>query len=147
MPQLILIGSRGWFDGRLRNLIDMATTAGSLRYLGYVQNDVLAHLYARCTMFVMPSLYEGFGIPILEAQACGAPVVHGTHASMAEAAGGLGVEVEPTVAGIRSMLEQFAAGELPLACRDVASDCEDERTASRRIVAGHCRCMEREEAG
>ena len=133
LPPLILIGSRGWFDGRLRDLIDMATEAGSLRYLGYVQNEVLAHLYARCAMFVMPSLYEGFGMPILEAQACGAPVVHGTHPSMAEAAGGLGVQVDPTVAGIRGMLERFARDELPLACRDVAADCDDERTASRRM--------------
>ncbi len=133
LPQLVLVGSRGWFDGPLQTLIDKATAAGVLRYLGYVANDTLAHLYARCTMFVMPSLYEGFGMPILEAQASGAPVVHGTHASMVEAGGHLGLTVETTIAGLRDMFKRLAREELPLTCRRPDPDIDNAAQAAQRM--------------
>lgn len=133
LPQLVLVGSRGWFDGPLQTLIDMATAAGALRYLGYVSNETLAHLYARCTMFVMPSLYEGFGMPILEAQTSGAPVVHGTHASMVEAGAHQGLTVEPTVSGLRGMLESLSRDELPLTCRLPDPVSADASLASRQM--------------
>jgi glycosyltransferase involved in cell wall biosynthesis len=117
LPPLVLAGGRGWFEGPLRSFLDPAIAAGRVIDLGYVDNEALAELYARCTMFVLPSIYEGFGLPLLEAQACGAPVLHGSHASMVEAAGGVGVAVEPTVAGLRDALAAFGRGELPLACR------------------------------
>jgi glycosyltransferase involved in cell wall biosynthesis len=85
--------------------------------LGYVPTDELVALYATCHAFVMPSLYEGFGMPLLEAQLCGAPVVHGDHAAMHEAAGGLGVATGTDTASLHATLRALARGEAPLACR------------------------------
>lgn len=133
LPLLVLVGSRGWFNGELQTLIDRVAERGALRYLGYVANDKLAHLYARCEMLVMPSLYEGFGMPILEAQACGAPVVHGPHGSMEEAAGHLGIRVDGTVAGMRRMLEASAAGELALTCRRPEAIQDNAVSAASRM--------------
>jgi len=79
----------------------------------------------------MPSIYEGFGLPLLEAQLCGAPVLHGSHASMSEAAGGLGVAFEPSAEGLREMLAGLAEGRLPLACR-LPSAIENDADRSAR---------------
>ena len=117
LPPLVLAGGRGWLDTPLRSLLDPAIATGTVVDLGYVADDELAELYGRCDLFVLPSVYEGFGMPLLEAQACGAPVLHGAHASMVEASGGVGVAVDATVAGLRAALEAFARGELPIACR------------------------------
>ncbi|MFZ3374282.1 MAG: hypothetical protein WA183_01875, partial [Chthoniobacterales bacterium] len=64
-----------------------------------------------------PSIYEGYGMPITEAQYCGAAVIHGNHASMVEASSGFGYAFDPTRAGIREMLLNYARHELPLSCR------------------------------
>lgn len=133
LPPLVLVGGRGWFNEKLQGLIDRVAESGSLHYLGYVANDKLAHLYARCSMLVMPSLYEGFGMPILEAQACGAPVVYGPHGSMGEAAGGIGICVDGSVPGLRRALEEFARNELPLACRRLLATDNDAQVSADRM--------------
>lgn len=133
LPLLVLVGGRGWFNEKLQLLIDRLTERGSLRYLGYLANDKLAHLYARCSMLVMPSLYEGFGMPVLEAQASGAPVVHGPHGSMGEAAGGMGICVDGSVSGLRHVLEEFSRGELPLTCRRLEATENDAQASAERM--------------
>ena len=117
LPPLVVVGGRGWADDRIVALIERAGASGAVRFLGFVPNGVLPHLYTRCRAFVMPSVYEGFGMPLLEAQLCGAPVVHGTHPSMREAAGPCGVVVEPSFDGLCRMLDDLANASLPLACR------------------------------
>jgi glycosyltransferase involved in cell wall biosynthesis len=114
---LALAGLRGWHDKALARLIERAIERGLVVRLGYVPADELVALYAACHAFVMPSIYEGFGMPLLEAQLCGAPVVHGHHASMCEAAGGLGVVSATDSASLRQTLLAVARGEAPLACR------------------------------
>lgn len=116
LPPLVIAGGRGWLDARLHKVLAAAPT-DRIRWLGFVPTELLVHLYARCRAFVMPSLYEGFGIPLLEAQLCRAPVVHGEHRSMIEASGGLGVTVSPTPEGLRRALFDLAKGELPLVSR------------------------------
>ncbi len=64
--------------------------------LGVVSDDELVSLYSATTCFVFPSLYEGFGLPPLEAMACGAPVVASDRASLPEVVGDAGMLVEPT---------------------------------------------------
>jgi glycosyltransferase involved in cell wall biosynthesis len=81
---LVLAGFRGWADDammrRLRSLADF-------RYAGYVSDQDLAHLYNLASVFVYPSLYEGFGLPPLEAMACGAPVAASRAGSLPEVLG------------------------------------------------------------
>jgi glycosyltransferase involved in cell wall biosynthesis len=75
--------------------------------LGYVDKAELRRLYAGAAAFLYPSIYEGFGLPIIEAMACGAPVVTSRTASAPEIAGGAAILVDPfTVESIESGLEQ-----------------------------------------
>jgi glycosyltransferase involved in cell wall biosynthesis len=133
VPPLVIVGGQGWRDAGLRKALHDAGPSGRVRYLGFVPNEELRHLYARCHAVVMPSIYEGFGMPLLEAQLCGAPVLHGSHASMSEAAGGLGVVFEPSAAGLREMLVGLAGGRLALACRLPSAIENDADRSARRL--------------
>jgi glycosyltransferase involved in cell wall biosynthesis len=117
LPLLVLVGGNGWMNSDILDRVQNAVDRGHVRRLGFVEEDVLPALYAACDVFFMPSLYEGFGMPIVEAQLCGTPVVHGSHGSMIEAGGGIGVAVDPDSAGIERIMEQICANEAPLACR------------------------------
>ena len=68
----------------------------SVRELGYVPEEDLPGLYAGAAAFAMPSLYEGFGLPCLEAMACGAPVVASNRAALPETCGDAALLVDPT---------------------------------------------------
>jgi glycosyltransferase involved in cell wall biosynthesis len=85
--ELLVAGARGWGDVQVEG--------DGIRLLGEVQDDELARLYrgARCVAYV--SLYEGFGLPVLEAMACGAPVVAGRNEASEEIAGSAAVLVDP----------------------------------------------------
>ena len=66
-----------------------------MRFLGFVPDQTLAVLYRLASVFVFPSLFEGFGLPVVEAMACGTPVVASTHPSLDEACGDAAVRVDP----------------------------------------------------
>ena len=84
---LLVAGAAGWGDVRVEG--------DGVRWLGEVRDEELARLYrgARCVAYV--SLYEGFGLPVLEAMACGAPVLAGRSAALEEISGGAAVLVDP----------------------------------------------------
>lgn len=117
LPMLVLVGGDGWREASIKIVVAQAEVDGLVRRLGYIPSEDLPGLYASCEVFLMPSIYEGFGMPLIEAQLCGAPVIHGTHASMVEAAGGLGVQVGPLQADLEAVLDALAEGRCPLACR------------------------------
>ena len=139
LPRLVIVGDRGWFDTRLHTVLAHPALADRIRWLGFVPTESLVHLYARCQAFVMPSLYEGFGIPLLEAQLCRAPVVHGDHRSMVEAAGGVGVAVSTSPEGLRRALWELAEGRLPLVSRlpaAIRNDAADSAGRLWRLMTG-----------
>ena len=70
--------------------------ADGVRALGYVDDEELPPLYRGAAAFVFPSLFEGFGIPVVEAMACGIPAVVSSHASLDEASGDAAIRVDPT---------------------------------------------------
>jgi alpha-1,3-rhamnosyl/mannosyltransferase len=113
-PPLILVGPPGW---RNREILDGAAGAApGVRYLGYVPPEELAALMAGCSAFVMPSLYEGFGLPVLEAMASGVPVVTSRGGALEEVAGDAAVLVDPRdresiALGIASVLDDAARRE------------------------------------
>jgi glycosyltransferase involved in cell wall biosynthesis len=74
-PQLVVVGAEGWLMDELFAFIKESALNDRLRLTGYLDDDDLRALYSSCTMFVYPSIYEGFGLPPLEAMACGAPVI------------------------------------------------------------------------
>jgi glycosyltransferase involved in cell wall biosynthesis len=85
--ELRVVGARGWGG--------VEAAGDGVRWLGRVPDEELARLYRGAAVTAYPSLYEGFGFPILEAMACGAPVVTSRGGSMEEVAGGAAVLVDP----------------------------------------------------
>jgi glycosyltransferase involved in cell wall biosynthesis len=86
-PPLVLAGAKGWY---YQDLFDRVRTLGlerSITFAGYVRDEDQPLWYAAAKLFVYPSLYEGFGLPVAEALACGAPVVTSNVSSLPEAAG------------------------------------------------------------
>jgi glycosyltransferase involved in cell wall biosynthesis len=84
---LYMVGPRGWFSGDLAQLISARGLSDRLRRIDAQPLPVRAALYAGASAFVFPSFAEGFGLPIVEAMACGAPVVTSNRSSMPEVAG------------------------------------------------------------
>lgn len=83
---LVLVGYRGWSSDGIHERIQAAEQEGWLRYLDYIDNDTLPFIYAGARLFTFPSLYEGFGLPVLEAMASGVPVVCSNASSLPEVA-------------------------------------------------------------
>ncbi len=94
LPPLVLAGP---WDPRYPQPRQEAQDLGdAVRFLGPVAEEDLAGLYSGCTAFLFPSLYEGFGLPVLEAMACGAAVICGSRSSLPEVAGDAALSVDPT---------------------------------------------------
>jgi glycosyltransferase involved in cell wall biosynthesis len=74
-PQLVICGQEGWLTDELFSRIRKSGVEDRLQFTGYLTDEDLRALYSSCRAFVYPSLYEGFGLPPLEAMACGAPVI------------------------------------------------------------------------
>jgi glycosyltransferase involved in cell wall biosynthesis len=94
--QVVIAGGRGWLEDAIYQALDTFNMRDHVRFIGYVDDADLPALYsaATCTSFV--SLYEGFGLPILESMACGTPVVTSNVSSLPEVAGGAALMVDPT---------------------------------------------------
>jgi alpha-1,3-rhamnosyl/mannosyltransferase len=92
---LVLIGYHGWRSEQLHARIEAAMADGWARYLGFVEADELPLIYAGARVFVFPSLYEGFGLPVLEAMASGIPVVCSNASTLPEVAGDAAAMCEP----------------------------------------------------
>ncbi len=92
---LVLCGYRGWGSEALHERFAAGTREGWLVYLGYVPDEMLPVLVAGARLFVYPSLYEGFGLPLLEAMASGVPVLHSRIAALDEVAGTAGAAFAP----------------------------------------------------
>jgi glycosyltransferase involved in cell wall biosynthesis len=91
--QLVCAGPYGWLCANVERLIDRLQLRDQVRFTGYVSFADLPALYTMAEMFVFPSVYEGFGLPVIEAMACGTPVITADVAALTEVAGGAAVHV------------------------------------------------------
>ncbi len=106
-PALVLCGRRGWKSDALHAAFDRAAAAGWLHHPGYVDDDALAALYQGALAVVCPSLYEGFGLPLVEGMAAGTPVVASDISVFREVAGEAAVfaPVNDSAAWKRALVE------------------------------------------
>ncbi|KAB2852231.1 MAG: glycosyltransferase family 4 protein, partial [Anaerolineae bacterium] len=92
---LILGGGRGWMYDEIFATITQHKLADTVHVPGFVDAEALVWWYNAAEAFVYPTLFEGFGIPIVEAMACGTPVIASNTSSLPEAAGKAGVLLPP----------------------------------------------------
>ncbi|RUU12462.1 glycosyltransferase family 1 protein [Mesorhizobium sp. USDA-HM6] len=105
---LVIVGGSGWKQTSLADDVRRGGLERNVIFTGFVDDRTLATLYANCLFLAMPSFYEGFGFPIIEAQSFGKPVLTSNASSMPEVAGGSGVLVDPRDPGaIASALGQL----------------------------------------
>ncbi|MEN5274440.1 glycosyltransferase [Stenotrophomonas lactitubi] len=134
---LVVVGASGWLNDDLRKV--MKSAGAKVKVLGYVPIQDLPALYSRATAFVYPSLYEGFGLPVVEAMACGTPVITSANSSLQEIAEGAGLLLQDPLdpAEMTRALERISqdsayAQQLVQAGRERAT-----RYSLQNQVAGH----------
>jgi len=110
---LVLTGKETWFTPKVREAARACGFASRIHFTGFVSDEDLLQLYNACDCFVFPSFYEGFGLPILEAMACGRAVACSNTSSMPEVADGAGLLFDPR-----------QTGEITRALRDILLDAE-----------------------
>jgi glycosyltransferase involved in cell wall biosynthesis len=94
-PPLVIVGKRGWLSASFFAALEACPARKGVILTGYVPDPDLPAIYSAATAFVFPSLYEGFGLPPLEAMACGTPVVCTRVSSMPEVVGDVALLVDP----------------------------------------------------
>lgn len=94
-PPLVIAGAKGWGDHPIAALIEQRNLQNRIHIPGFVPDELLPDLYAGAEMFIYPSIYEGFGLPPLEAMACGAPVITSNCSSLPEVTGDAALLIDP----------------------------------------------------
>jgi glycosyltransferase involved in cell wall biosynthesis len=122
---LVIVGKKGWLYDDILAAPKTYHVESRVKFLEYVPDSDLALLYAHAVCFVMPSLYEGFGFPVLEAMAYGCPVVVSRTSSLPEIAGESGIYVDP------EDIESIAHGLV------TALTSRGSREEKERIEKGH----------
>lgn len=126
--QLVIAGAKGWLTDDLFSQIKTSSITDRVRFTGYLPDDDLCALYSSCRAFVYPSLYEGFGLPPLEAMACGAPVIASNIPSIAEVTG--------------SVAHLVAAEDVDALAHSIAALLKDEGARRHLSAAGLKRAAE-----
>jgi glycosyltransferase involved in cell wall biosynthesis len=126
LPQvLVLVGQVGWLAEEAEREIERASRAGDVRVLGYVPDGDLPPLFAAAQAFLFPPLYEGFGLPVVEAMAVGTPVLTSSTSALAEVAGDAALLVDPEDE------QQIAEGIVRLAGEEALRETLRERGLKR----------------
>lgn len=120
---LVIAGRKGWLCGEILETSARLQVQERVRFLDYVPQEELAALYAGAAAFIMPSLYEGFGLPVLEAMACGTPVACSNTSSL------------PEVGGEAALL--FAPQNVGTIASAIARLVEDPAERARRVELGY----------
>jgi len=92
---LVFVGKETWYSPELHRAVEQSTVRDRVQFTGFVDDDDLVHFYGACDLFVFPSFYEGFGLPILEAMACGRAVACSRMTAMPEVANAAGILFDP----------------------------------------------------
>ncbi len=125
---LVLAGGRGWLMDDFEKVIDDLGLRQDVLLLGYVEDEVLQWLYQNCFAFIYPSLFEGFGLPVIEAMSQGAPVIVSNTTSLPEIVDSAGLLVNPLQEDeIFQAMLKLSTGEVS---REVLKDMAIRRAAA-----------------
>ncbi len=113
---LVLVGANGWKNRSIREAIKRSEYKADIRILGYVPEKHKTALYRGAEVFLFPSFYEGFGLPVLEAMACGVPVITSFTSSLPEIVKDAGLLIDPfnvndVTAALRVLLDENGSEE------------------------------------
>lgn len=126
--RLVFVGKETWYSKELHRAVQKSGIAERVHFTGFVEDADLVQFYGACDLFVFPSFYEGFGLPILEAMACARAVASSNTTAMPEVADGAGILFDPN-----------STEEMVRAIRDILIDAELrtrlERLGSQRASA------------
>lgn len=97
LPRLVIGGSKkyGWKNRKIYELMDRLKLKESVIFTGFVEHQDLPVMYSMAKLFILPSLFEGFGLPVIEAMACGTPVITSNTSSLPEISGDAAVLINP----------------------------------------------------
>lgn len=138
--KLVIVGARKWKSTPVFEVVQRLQLEEYVHFTGFVEEADLPALYNGADLFVFPSLYEGFGLPVLEAMACGIPVVTSNTSSLPEVAGDAALLVDPMdVEAIAAAMQQVLsdpglAAELRRRGLEQASKFSWERTARETLA-------------
>ncbi len=118
--RLVFVGKETWYSKELHKAVLRSNVAGRVHFTGFVEDPDLLHFYGACDLFVFPSFYEGFGLPILEAMACGRAVACSSATAMPEVANAAGILFDP-----------YSVPEMARAIGDVLLDDEMRQRLER----------------
>jgi glycosyltransferase involved in cell wall biosynthesis len=130
---LAVVGVQGWLSGEIPSLVEELRLTDRVHFLGRAPDEDLLHLYNAATVMAHPAFYEGFGLPPLEAMACGTPVVVSNASSLPEVVGDSGLLVEP---------EDVEAWAVAL-WRVFADDALREELSQKALARSRCFSWER----
>jgi glycosyltransferase involved in cell wall biosynthesis len=119
--RLVFVGKETWYSKELHRAVMRSSVAGRVHFAGFVEDSDLLQFYGACDLFVFPSFYEGFGLPILEAMACGRAVACSSATAMPEVANAAGILFDP-----------YSVPEMARAIGDVLLD-EEMRVRLERL--------------
>ncbi|NDJ76575.1 MAG: glycosyltransferase family 4 protein [Chloroflexi bacterium] len=110
--QLVIAGGRGWLESPIYQTVKDYHLSERVHFIGFAREEDLPALYSGAACMAYPSLYEGFGFPVLEAMACGTPVITSTLSSMPEVAGDAALLVDPyDMSAIADALERLLSDQ------------------------------------
>lgn len=138
---LVLVGTKGWLHEFCESQLDVLERAGEAVRLGYVPLEALPALYSGAAGFAFLSVYEGFGLPVLEAAACGVPVLTSASTAMAEIVGDVAILVDPLdpdacAEGLRRLLDDDVnRARVQSEGPQLASHYTWQRTANETVAA------------
>jgi glycosyltransferase involved in cell wall biosynthesis len=138
---LVIAGKRGWYTAPLFRQVETLGLGQRVHFTGYIPEDDLPALYNLAQLFVYPSRYEGFGLPVLEAMACGLPVICTNAASLPEIVGDAALLVPPDDAEALAAAMRRTLNDIVLEAEMVARGLELarrftwEKTAQKTVQA------------
>src|SRR5262249_26954971 len=110
--RLLIVGGLKGYLGEIKRLVNELNLENNVKFLGYVPAEELPSLYQNAECLIFPSLYEGFGFPLVEAMACGCPVLASNTSSMPEICGDAAIYFDPTnKQSLKKAIEEIIGNE------------------------------------